>query len=292
MGAGDGVPAKGKSKSKVGSANGRNSGAGPQSNQGSGNSQGPTSGAAAAPPRLGYGPKMTVGQGKQLSSKGVGRGGAGASGASIPRSGQPQHPQHPHQQPGANYKSGQNVPHQMRACAAQQQPGQAALHAPIRVRQAFKWTYNLRKKPIDKSRLRRLACPWPSGLLSGCQNDSDIKSLAAGHITQSCFPAAWTCTLRWLFLTERLVHATGVVGQLLFASFVFKRGEKITFSENGIEQKGPRLGTEHDQSPCKPDSHHVQQRPDLLEVVFKRRSTSQQVVALYLFSHCCIPCVD
>ena len=45
-----------------------------------------------------------------------------------------------------------------------------------------------------------------------------------------------------------------------------------------FEQRGPRLGTEHDQSPCKPDQHLVSQRPDLLEVIFKRRSTSQQVL--------------
>jgi hypothetical protein len=182
MGAGDGVPAKGKSKSKVSSANGRNSGAGPQPNQGSGNSQGPMSGAAAAaaPPRLGYGPKMTVGQGKQLSAKGLGREGAGASGASIPRSGQQQQPQHPHQQPGANYKSGQNAPHHMGASAAQ-----AAVPAPIRVRQAFKWTYNLRKKAIDKSRVRRSACPWPSDLLSGIILTSNRWRQAAVHSAAS-----------------------------------------------------------------------------------------------------------
>jgi hypothetical protein len=44
-----------------------------------------------------------------------------------------------------------------------------------------------------------------------------------------------------------------------------------------VEQRGPRLGTEHDQSPCKPEQHDVSQNHHLLEVIFKRRSTSQQV---------------
>lgn len=104
------------------------------------------------------------------------------------------------------------------------------------------------------------------------------KPLVAGLLTPCYCQAAWTSTLRWWFWTERFV-----------ASFRLMRSAKIFVSHFSFsKQKGPRLGTEHDQSPCKPESHHVKETSDLLEVVFKRRSTSQQVgsrflVALALF---------
>ena len=109
-------------------------------------------------------------------------------------------------------------------------PGQGP---PIRVRQAFKWAYNLRKKSIDKSRI--LAPQYTVMLPSGLD-----------------------------------VHTAMVVLD---------------------PQKGPRLGTEHDQSPCKPEAHQVQQHPDLLEVIFKRRSTSQQAT-VFVDSVCtkCLQC--
>lgn len=149
VGAGDGVSVKGKAKAKASAANGRNAGALPHSNRPSGYPSGQMSGAAA--PRLGYGPKMSIGQGKQVTSKGLGgkQGSVASASLSHQRPAQPQHPGNT-PQPGPNFKSGQGLPNQG---GPANQSGQVP--APIRVRQAFKWTYNLRKKPIDKTRIRR-----------------------------------------------------------------------------------------------------------------------------------------
>jgi hypothetical protein len=158
MGAsGVGAAAKGKAKSKAGAVNGRNAGAqGPPAAR---NMQGQVSSGGASP-RLGYGPKMTAGQAKVAANPG--REAAASKGAHAPRPGLAASlagPQRPHpaaqaQQPPGNYKAVQGAG-QMGAGAAGAPTPPGQVPAPIRVRQAFKWTFNLRKKAIDKSRVRR-----------------------------------------------------------------------------------------------------------------------------------------
>lgn len=95
------------------------------------------------------------------------------------------------------------------------QPGQ-----PLRVRQAFKWGFNLRRKQVDKAQVRgsQFSVTLPSGL--------DVH-------------------------TAMVVLDPPPINRV-------------------------RLGTERDRAPCRPEEHKVEERRDLLQVVFQRRSSNQQ----------------
>ena len=113
-------------------------------------------GRAASAQRLGYGPKMP----------GNKQGGQAQSNAAARAVGAPQQPVPPRLgsgqvgmkqgagAPPAQGKAGQGPGQAADACASAA-PHAPPLPAPIRVRQAFRWAYNLRKKTIDKSRIRK-----------------------------------------------------------------------------------------------------------------------------------------
>ena len=151
--------AKGKGKAKP-AANGRAAGAGGQGGGGGGGAgggqPGQVPGTAASAQRLGYGPKMP----------GNKQGGQAQSNAAARAVGAPQQPVPPRLgsgqvgmkqgagAPPAQGKAGQGPGQAADACASAA-PHAPPLPAPIRVRQAFRWAYNLRKKTIDKSRIRK-----------------------------------------------------------------------------------------------------------------------------------------
>ena len=164
------APAKGKSKPKA-AANGRGAGATGQlgSSVGgvAGGLPGQMPGSAGSAQRLGYGPKVggaNAKQAAQAQAKNVGRGAAMPGGAMAARPGQPG--MNAGMPPG-QAKTGQaaGLPGSGQAGAAGAPggaagaPGQPVQGAPVRVRQAFKWAYNLRKKAIDKSRIRKSTPP-------------------------------------------------------------------------------------------------------------------------------------
>jgi hypothetical protein len=167
LGAMPGAPAaggKGKGKAKA-VGNGKPASATGQGWQGvAGALPGQVPGTAPAGQRLGYGPKM-AGNNKQLMAgnkqaaqaqanaaaraAGVAQVQAGAAMAPRPGAGQAGMKQ------GAGAPPGQGGPGGAAPTPASGAAGAPPQPAPIRVRQAFRWAYNLRKKPIDKSRVRK-----------------------------------------------------------------------------------------------------------------------------------------
>lgn len=178
LGAMPGAPAaggKGKGKAKA-LGNGKPASASGQGGQGvAGALPGQVPGTAAPGQRLGYGPTQAkmAGNSKHASlpgsnkqapqaqanaaarAAGVAQAQAGAA-TMAPRAGAGQ----AGMKQGTGAAPGQAKPGQGGPGGATPTPssgaaGAPAQPAPIRVRQAFRWAYNLRKKPIDKSRIRK-----------------------------------------------------------------------------------------------------------------------------------------